>query len=331
MPGSSSFATRPRNTTSARSRVGISSSHRSRSEPSPTTSSRRSGWASFSSGTARISVANVYNSDLPFPEGTPIRYLRVLQDIPKSNPQMDEPAAMGYHWENTPRIPLGIVPVEEDGSVHFEAPVERALIFQVLDENYMAVQTMRSVTHVQRGEHLSCAGCHEDPLTSPAASASIPLAMLRPPSPLEPELGTVEPVNFYRLVEPVFRDTCLPCHRQENAGPLDMSFEGLRPYVHYFGGGMRGEVMASNYGGSRSIPGRVGARQSRLGRALLDATHRDRVPADAYRRVVLWLDANALRLGAFYDEQRQMAGELVWPKLDVDPANPQGLERLEGP
>ena len=280
---------------------------------------------------ARISVVNVYNSALPFPEGTRIRYLRVLQDIPKSNPQMDEPAAMGYHWENTPRIPLGIVPVEEDGSVHFEAPVERALIFQVLDENYMAVQTMRSVTHVQRGEHLSCAGCHEDPLTSPAASASIPLAMLRPPSPLEPELGTVEPVNFYRLVEPVFRDTCLPCHRQENAGPLDMSFEGLRPYVHYFGGGMRGEVMASNYGGSRSIPGRVGARQSRLGRALLDATHRDRVPADAYRRVVLWLDANALRLGAFYDEQRQMAGELVWPKLDVDPANPQGLERLEGP
>ncbi len=281
--------------------------------------------------TARGSVMNVYHSDIPFPEGTRIRYLRVLQDIPKSNPQMNEPQAMGYHWENTPRIPLGIVPVEQDGSAHFEAPVERALIFQVLDENYMAVQTMRSVTHVQRGEHLACVGCHENPQTAPAASAQIPLAMLRPPSLLEPELDAVEPVNFYRLVEPVFQETCLPCHRQENAGPLDMSFEGLRPYVHYFGGGMRGEVMAPHYGGSRSIPGRVGARQSRMGRALLDATHRDRVPTDAYRRVVLWLDANALRLGAFYDEHRQMAGELVWPKLDVDPTNPQGLERLEVP
>ncbi len=31
-------------------------------------------------------------------------------------------------------------------------------------------------------------------------------------------------------------------HRRENAGPLDMSFEGLRPYVHYFGG----------YGGRRA-------------------------------------------------------------------------------
>jgi hypothetical protein len=277
--------------------------------------------------TARISVIDVYNSDIPFPPDTKIRYLRVLQDIPKSNPQMADPKAMGYHWENTPRIPLGIVPVEEDGSAHFEAPVERALMFQALDEQYMAVQTMRSVTYVQRGEHLSCVGCHETPLQAPEPSSGTPLALQREPSRLIPEAGPVEPINFYRLVAPVFARSCIPCHREEDKGPQDMSFEALRPYVFYFAGEMRGSVMTPRHGGSRSIPGRVGARNSRMGRALIDENHRGKIPQEDYRRVVLWLDANALRLGAFYDEDRQVAGELVWPKLDVDPDNPQGVYR----
>jgi hypothetical protein len=64
-----------------------------------------------------------------------------------------------------------------------------------------------------------------------------------------------------------------------------------------------------------------------MGQALLNPTHKGKIAPEDYRRVVLWLDANALRLGAFHDEEKQMRGELVWPKLDVDPANPQGLER----
>lgn len=275
---------------------------------------------------ARISVMNVYNSEIPFPPGTEIKYLRVLQDIPKSNPQMNDPKAMGYHWENTPRIPLGIVPVEADGSAHFEAPVNRALMFQALDERFMAVQTMRSVTYVQRGEHLSCVGCHESPSQAPSMPKKMPIAMARQPSRLEPEVGPVEPITFYRLVEPVFQHSCIPCHQKENKGPQDMSFEALRPYVYYFAGGMRGSLMTPIHGGSRSIPGRVGARNSRMGRALLDENHQGKIADEDYRRVVLWLDANALMLGAFYDEEKQKAGELVWPKLDVDRDNPQGLE-----
>jgi hypothetical protein len=106
-----------------------------------------------------------------------------------------------------------------------------------------------------------------------------------------------------------------------------MSFEALRPYVYHFSGGMRGRVTMKNTGGSRSIPGRVGARNSRMGRALLTTPHRENISADDYRRVVLWLDANAMRLGAFHHEAKQVAGEVVWPRLDVDIANPQGLER----
>ncbi len=276
---------------------------------------------------ATISVMNVYDSDIPFPEGTRIKYVRVLQNVLKSNPQMDEPQNMGYHWENTPRIPLGIVPVEEDGSAYFEAPVNRELIFQVLNENRMAVQSMRTVTYVHPGEQLSCRGCHEDPHSAPTAVTS-PLAMQRPPSRLEPEVSDpVEPVTFYRLVEPVFATTCVTCHQEEGEGPQDMSFAALRPYIANFSGGMRSEIMIPDSGGSRSIPGQRGAMGSRMGQALLNDTHQASVSREEFNRVVLWLDANAMRLGAFHSESEQVAGEVIWPLLDVDPENPQGLER----
>jgi len=102
---------------------------------------------------------NVYESDLPFPDGAKVKWLRVVQNIPKSNHAMGEPM-IGYERENTPRIPLGIVPVEEDGSAYFEAPVAKQLIFQVLDEHFMAVQSMRSSAFVHPGEQVSCEGCH---------------------------------------------------------------------------------------------------------------------------------------------------------------------------
>ena len=73
----------------------------------------------------------------------------------------------------------------------------------------------------------------------------------------------------------------------------------------------------------RTIPDRFGARNSRMGKALLE-THQDRITKEEFRRVVLWLDSNSLRLGAFYDEEKQERGEVVWPKLDVDPKNPLG-------
>ena len=60
------------------------------------------------------------------------------------------------------RMPLGIVPVEEDGSAYFEAPVNKAILFQTVDESGQAIQTMRSLTYVHPGEYLSCIGCHED-------------------------------------------------------------------------------------------------------------------------------------------------------------------------
>ncbi|MFA7693584.1 MAG: hypothetical protein GX117_13310 [Candidatus Hydrogenedentes bacterium] len=277
---------------------------------------------------ATIAVMDVYNSDLPFPEGTRIKWLRIVQNIPKSNHAMGEPM-IGYERENTPRIPLGIVPVEEDGSAYFEAPVAKQLIFQALDENFMAVQSMRSSAFVHPGEQMTCMGCHEDPYDAPQRIGH-PLALQRPPSPLQPECGPLEPISYYRQIKPIFEESCLPCHREQQAGLQDMSYENLKEeYSFWFAGAMFGD-MTTDYsgvhGGSRTIPGRFGARASKIGKALFDEHHKDSVSDKDRRQIIQWLDCNSLRLGAYVQEEEQLKGELVWPVLDVDPENVSGVE-----
>ncbi|MDX9975254.1 MAG: LamG-like jellyroll fold domain-containing protein [FCB group bacterium] len=270
---------------------------------------------------ATIGIVNVRVTDQPFPAGRDPARLRVLQVMPKSDPWMDKPA-IGYGKENTPRIALGTAPLEPDGSAYFEAPAGKQLIFQVLDGNHMAIQTMRSTAFVHPGERLTCLGCHEPKSASYAPKTVQPLAFRRPPSKLEPECGPVEPVSFHRHIKPVLRNRCVACHRKEGKGPQKMGFGDLRAYAFHFSGGFGGATKQKDHGGSRSIPGRCGAAASRIGRALLTTEHRAAVPEPERHHIFLWLDANAPRYGAYHDTERQERGELVWPLLDVDPAYP---------
>ena len=281
---------------------------------------------------ATIAVMNVYDSDLPFPPDVKIKWLRVTQNILKENHQIGLPM-IGYERENTPRIPLGVVPVEEDGSVYFEAPVAKELIFQVLDKNFRAVQSMRSVAFVHPGEQLSCQGCHEKTRQSPQL-ARAPLALQHAPSKLQPELGRIEPISYCRQIKPIFEKSCVPCHAKERKGPQDMSYAALRDDAFWFSGGMSGQ-MTTDYsgihGGSRTIPGRFGARYCKLGNALTNEVHLKSVSAEDRHAVYLWLDSNSLRLSAYEDEAAQLRGDLVWPVLDVDPRNPLGAETTTPP
>jgi len=273
---------------------------------------------------AVISVMDVRKGDLPFPPGRIPTRLRVLQAIVKPDPWMDRPH-IGYEDENCPRIPLGTVPIEADGSCHFHAPAGKQLIFQVLDQDGAAIQSMRSTAFVHPGERLSCTGCHEWKHERAAETAERPLAMRRAPSELAPEGLGVEPITFARLVKPVFEKTCVACHAKTGRGPGADAFayEALRSRTFHFNGGFGGSIRKRDTGGSRSIPGRVGAAVCSLGRTLLAPAHRQRVPEADRRRVTLWLDANSLFYGAFYDFETQKKGDrIVWPILDVDPDAP---------
>lgn len=276
---------------------------------------------------ATLAVMNVYDSDLPFPKDAKIRWLRIVQNCLKSNHTMGEPM-IGYEREATPRIPLGIVPVEEDGSAHFEAPVAKELIFQALDENYMAVQSMRAVAYVHPGERLVCQGCHEPTHKSPNPDRR-PLAMRRPPSRIEPEIGPVEPMSYYRQIKPIVEGKCVSCHATKGQGPKDMSYEAMKDLTFWFSGAMWQDMCSAYsgiHGGSRTIPGRFGARNCRLGKALMDENHKDAIAPEDRHKIIVWIDCNSLRLGAYVREVAQMRGELVWPELDVDPENVLGVE-----
>jgi hypothetical protein len=277
---------------------------------------------------ATLAVMNVYNSDLPLPPGVKIKWLRITQNILKTNHTMGEPM-IGYERENTPRLPLGIVPVEADGSAYFEAPVAKELIFQALDEDYCAVQSMRSVAYVHPGESLTCQGCHE-PRNKVPTYTRPPQALQRPPSSLQPEIGPLEPISYYRQIKPIFDTRCVKCHTEQGKGPRDMSYDALKEgYTFWFSGAMGWDgtrPYSGEHGGSRTIPGRFGARASRIGQALFTEAHKAAVPAEERHKIVVWLDSNSLRLGAFERESDQMRGELVWPELDVDPLNVLGIE-----
>ncbi len=267
---------------------------------------------------ATIGVVNVNITDQPFPKDRPVKRLRVIQVIPKPNPWMDTPW-IGYATENTPRIALGTVPVEKDGSAFFEAPYGKQLLFQPLDEKNRAIQTMRAVAFVHPGEKLICIGCHEPIDHSVANEKTLPLAFSRPASKLEPECGPVEPVNFYRQIKPIFDNRCVSCHVKEKKGPQIMDYESMRPYVYYYSGSMSGgTVRTGTHGGSRACPGRVGASEAKLGSIVFDEHHKNTVSDADRHQIILWLDANAPRLGAFQDEKAQMDGQLVWPLLDTD-------------
>jgi hypothetical protein len=291
---------------------------------------------------ATILVADVRRADRPCPPGVTIKRMRLVQLFPRpwASPNVEKPFT-GWSEGGICRASLGTVPVEADGSVYCEAPVNKALLFQLLDEKGMAVQTMRSLTYVHPGEQLSCVGCHEDRWKAARLPAAVPLAVRRPPSHLEPEAGGPAPVTF-GLVRPIFQKSCVSCHREKGQPPFSFEYNlpapafpdpqgksRLSDYCYWFDASNNNDGLGP-YGGYRSTPLKFGFAQSRLGKALL-ATHTEWVAAEDMRRIMLWLDLNAMRLGTpTLDEQEQRAqetgeGTWQWPP-EMDPKDPTGVE-----
>jgi len=277
------------------------------------------------SGRAQISVLDVRNTDIPLPADVKIRWLRVIQNFVKEDPKMDTPR-IGFGAENTPRMSLGIVPVAEDGSVSFWAPPNKELIFQLLDEDFRAVHSMRSVTFVHKGEHLSCAGCHENPFAVHHRRGRTPIALRNDPAVLQAEPMGREPMTYVRHIKPILERSDLPCLES----PKQLDYGKLRGVTFHFAGGFRGELYRPVTGGSRTIPGFYGARVSLLGNEAHAAWKAGRMSNADYRTLTLWLDCHSPRLGAYHGELAQMKGELVWPRMDVDPSDPLGLEGQPG-
>lgn len=111
---------------------------------------------------------------------------------------------------------MGVVPVEDDGSVHFSVPANTPFAMHPLDAQGRALQLMRSWTVAMPGEDLSCIGCHEEQGTAPADRYD--KARMRAPSTLTPLGGKLHGFNFKRDIQPILDKYCVSCHDGQPAG-----------------------------------------------------------------------------------------------------------------
>ena len=164
-------------------------------------------------------VQNVYEgTHMANVEPGSIKYLRVVESPekrtftqPSWNGQGQQAPGVNWHSFETKRV-LGTVPVEEDGSVNFEAPSGRYLYFQLLDEKKKMVQSMRSGVIVHPGETNGCIGCHEDRLSVPPVSSKMPIALRKKPVKLSENLTENPVFSYTREVQPIFDKHCMDCH-----------------------------------------------------------------------------------------------------------------------
>jgi len=249
-------------------------------------------------------VADVYaGTHMRGVERGSVKYLRVVETPEKRfftpgswNGQGQEAPAMNWHDFNNKRI-LGTVPVEADGSACFEVPAERFVYFQLLDENGMMVQSMRSGTLVQPAEQTGCVGCHEHRLSSPGVGLKPPLALRRAASTLEGWLGPQRTFSYLNEVQPVFDRHCVTCHdygkpageklnlARDRDYVFNTSYNELwrKKYITVVGGGPTYTQQAKSWG----------SHASKLA-AQIRGKHKDvALTDDEMTRVITWIDINA--------------------------------------
>ena len=250
-------------------------------------------------------MINVYDSCKPWHERPKITHLRVPHILPMTVPSGAPPHLTGLRAisASDSRVPvrhvLGTAPVEADGSAHFVVPANKEIFFQALDARGLAVQSMRSSTYLQRGQQLVCVGCHEPKSQAPLASTSMPLALRRSPSRLEPDVEGSNPFSYPRLVQPVLDKHCVQCHAEKSTTAPNLAREPLARHW-YFLQQPRSEVRVPRIRRRyRTTPGHFGARASGLF-ALLEKGHYDvKLAEEEMHRLTLWLDCMSMFYGVY--------------------------------
>ena len=219
-----------------------------------------------------------------------------------------------------PKKVLGTVPVEEDGSAAFKVPANVALQVQTLDENGMAILTLKSQFFLQPGERVSCVGCHEPVGTSPDARTMAKVSRMKPLD-LGPPAGPQYEggMSFARTVQPVLDRYCIGCHglekTEKNVNLLHVKSGSRYPQSlteivsrgdHRVGdkGYMNGRYKGTDVTYNISHPRKFFAYSNKVAHMLAkgDKNHEKLMDIDreSYMRVVEWLDLNGQCYGDLF-------------------------------
>jgi hydrazine synthase alpha subunit-like protein len=245
-----------------------------------------------------------------------IKQIRIIQIFPKTTPWANNPP-MGVAGEENGRAILGTVPVAADGSALFTVPALKPLLFQALDQDGCAYQTMRSVAYVQPGELISCVGCHENRLTVPPPAAT--LAMAREPSTIDPGPLGGRPFSFVEMVQPVLDKHCVECHGGDKIeGHIDLTATVEGAWTKSYGSLTRDATLVPRFPQRNQIQvtpsgGQFGALGSGLMKLLRQGHEGVQLSADEIRRLAAWIDCNAIFYGTPNpaDQAKQLRGEAV--------------------
>lgn len=271
-------------------------------------------------------VQNVYESDAQIEPGS-VKSLRVVRV--DSQTTQTVPPRSAVLFETAKKI-LGTVPVAEDGSAAFRVPAGESLLFQLLDENGMAVMGMRSFTYVHPGETVSCVGCHAPPSAPLARDRSlnnVTVHELQPPVGPQYEGG----LSFARTVQPVLDRHCINCHGlEQTAGGVNLlgtiedrpaDAQHVLASTAYNSLVSRDGLVAMalrNEEADSSTAKDYMSHAGRLAKMLLKGdAHHDKLDSESLQRVVDWLDLNA-----------QFFGDYSWNKVEWRRADPEGERAL---
>ena len=262
----------------------------------------------------RFLLVDVYRGLESIERGA-VHALRIVAVPPKTHPTMNRPN-LGVTRDDPGKCVLGTVPVEADGSAYFRVPAGVIVFFQALDERGMAIQTMRSTTHVQPGQTLSCIGCHESRSAAPASRVSVPLAAKREPSRITPGPSGSWPLRFDELIQPLLDRECIACHSPESteilASPFDLTAASAYESLVGYGEPSLSDHVRKRYRAGYSTPGSCVASQSPLLALLLapGGHYQVELAPEDVERLVVWMDTYAQRAGAFDPAQEEGLREL---------------------
>ena len=226
----------------------------------------------------------------------------------------------------------GTVPVNADGSVRFTIPANTPISLQPLDSEGKALQLMRSWLTAMPGEVLACIGCHEKSNKTPPPR--ITMASAKPPLKITPWRGQARGFSFKREVQPVLDKYCVGCHDgtkrkgrtiPDFATKTKRGFNGytpayiaLHPYVRR--NGPEGDYHVLT-------PLEFHADTSELVQMLQQGHHNVKLDAEAWDRLVTWIDLNVPDHGTWSEfrpvksnfAKRRREMQLLYASIEDDP------------
>ncbi|MDP7252206.1 MAG: hypothetical protein QGF00_21530, partial [Planctomycetota bacterium] len=187
---------------------------------------------------------------------------------------------------------------------------DKNLFFQVLDENFMEVQRMRTFVNLRPGETRSCIGCHGERRLAPSTGLGHPLAIGRPASALAAQPGEVAPraIHYVKDVQPILDRHCVRCHGgKKTEGKLDLTGELTTLFNRSYENLLRRnlvQVFHENQpktGDAAPIPPyTLGSHASKLIKMLREGHEGATLPREEFITLVTWIDANSPYYGTYF-------------------------------